>query len=552
MKTQLDYDFDLPEQELDTPEEELAQENGFDYDEAWEDDYPEYFDEEDEEVIDESLTEDTHAKYAKPEGDRIGAFNNALKYAKKENKPFIYGYTNSDEKFFALDQPIKCTDINTQTKEFKNKYKNCNVVYVAYPDKDFINENLKEDKKDDELPVDPEAAKLKVHTMLNDLVADEIEAINGYDDAKAQIIDTPIEHKDSILDTIDHIKGEEQEHIDELIDDATEILFDKEYPDKDFINKSLDEDIEDFGDSELESQLAELNHYATHPEPLNMDLLDSVLESMNESINEEIEPAIGTSKAYEMYLQRLERFKNDKEALEYDLKDLMRTKVLPKDEVEDLINKYKYRISKLQESINESKLEKVPSELFEDVKLNWDTIKELKSDIYHAMKGYWQTVFSDEWFDENAFSLEQDNFDEKILILKFKIRKEAYFRTEPDFEKFKEILKIIPGLKLKKIHKKLVKIPFYDNDKFIQVDEITFQYIGQITESVTVNKADNKLINEEENQKPEWERKKQRTLEYYNTIKEWAGNDALNRTSCRFNVGVDQLKEWIEGENKND
>lgn len=243
MKTQLDYDFDLPEQELDTPEEELAQENSFEDDEVWENDYPEYFDEEDEEVIDESLTEDTHAKYAKPEGDRIGAFNNALKYAKKENKPFIYGYTNSDEKFFALDQPIKCTDINTQTKEFKNKYKNCNVVYVAYPDKDFINE-------------------------------------------------------------------------------------------------SLDEDVEDFGDSELESQLAELNHYATHPEPLNMDLLDSVLESMNESINEEVVP--------------------------------------------------------------------------------------------------------------------------------------------------------------------------------------------------------------------EWERKKQRTLEYYNTVKEWAGNDALNRTSCRFNVAVDQLKEWIEGENKND
>ena len=91
-----------------------------------------------------------------------------------------------------------------------------------------INENLEEDKKDDELPVDPEAAKLEVHTMLNDLVADEIEAINGYDDAKAQIIDTPIDHKDSILDTIDHIKGEEQEHIDELIDATTEIPFNKE------------------------------------------------------------------------------------------------------------------------------------------------------------------------------------------------------------------------------------------------------------------------------------------------------------------------------------
>ena len=87
---------------------------------------------------------------------------------------------------------------------------------------------LNEAKKDDELPVDPEAAKLEVHTMLNDLVADEIEAINGYDDAKAQIIDTPIEHKDNILNTIDHIKGEEQEHIDELIGATTEIPFDKE------------------------------------------------------------------------------------------------------------------------------------------------------------------------------------------------------------------------------------------------------------------------------------------------------------------------------------
>ena len=91
-----------------------------------------------------------------------------------------------------------------------------------------VDVKLNEAKKDDELSVDPEAAKLEVHTMLNDLVADEIEAINGYDDAKAQIMDTPIEHKDNILDTIDHIKGEEQEHIDELIGATTEIPFDKE------------------------------------------------------------------------------------------------------------------------------------------------------------------------------------------------------------------------------------------------------------------------------------------------------------------------------------
>ena len=177
----------------------------------------------------ESLTEDTHAKYAKPEGDRVAAYNNALKYAKKESKPYIYGYTNHTGKFFAAETPMKVTGSPVDAeKEFKSRYKNCNVVYVAYPDKDFIDENLKEDKKVNELPVDPEAAKLNVHTMLNDLVADEIEAINGYDDAKSEIVDTPIAHKDNILDTIDHIKEEEQEHIDELIDAATEIPFDKE------------------------------------------------------------------------------------------------------------------------------------------------------------------------------------------------------------------------------------------------------------------------------------------------------------------------------------
>ena len=186
-------------------------------------------------ICDKGLEEDAHAQYAKPEGDRVAAYNNALKYAKKENKPFIYGYTNRAGKFFAAETPMKVTGSPADAeKEFRSRYKNCNTIYVAYPEKGFVDENLEEDKKADESPVDPEAAKLEVHTMLNDLVADEIEAINGYDDAKAKIMDTPIEHKESILDTIDHIKGEEQEHIDELIAATTEIPFDKEEEDHDF------------------------------------------------------------------------------------------------------------------------------------------------------------------------------------------------------------------------------------------------------------------------------------------------------------------------------
>lgn len=85
------------------------------------------------------ISEDTHAQYAKPEGDRVAAYNNALKYAKKNNADYIYGYTNHSGKFFALEQPIKMSEkIGETEKEFRNKYKNCSTVYVAYRDKDFV------------------------------------------------------------------------------------------------------------------------------------------------------------------------------------------------------------------------------------------------------------------------------------------------------------------------------------------------------------------------------------------------------------------------------
>jgi hypothetical protein len=85
--------------------------------------------------------EETHAQFAKPEGNRVQAYNNALKYAKQYNKEFIYGYTNHTGKFFALDQPIKVTGTARDAeKEFRNRYKNCGVVYMVYPNKTFIKE----------------------------------------------------------------------------------------------------------------------------------------------------------------------------------------------------------------------------------------------------------------------------------------------------------------------------------------------------------------------------------------------------------------------------
>jgi hypothetical protein len=118
--------------------------------------------EENERDFTESLTEETHAKYAKPEGNRVQAFNNALKYAKQYNKPFIYGYSQmGDGKFFALEQPIKVSSTPAEAeKEFKNRHKRCSVVYMVYPDKEFIREGLFTKQEQEEYNMDEDGNSL--------------------------------------------------------------------------------------------------------------------------------------------------------------------------------------------------------------------------------------------------------------------------------------------------------------------------------------------------------------------------------------------------------
>ena len=50
------------------------------------------------------------------------------------------------------------------------------------------------------------------------LVNDEVEAVAGYEEAAEVVADSDLENKEEILDTIDHIKEEEEEHIEELQD----------------------------------------------------------------------------------------------------------------------------------------------------------------------------------------------------------------------------------------------------------------------------------------------------------------------------------------------
>lgn len=146
-----------------------------------------------------------------------------------------------------------------------------------------------------------------------------------------------------------------------------------------------------------------------------------------------------------------------------------------KDEIIALIENGKTKINKLHDAIIGNKIE--------DSKIAYNVLKELKYNIYKAISQNWETVFSDEFFYEDSFSLEQSYFDKNQLVVNFKPRKEAYFKWEYDFEKFKAGLKTIPDLKLKSIHKKSVSVRF-DTTRFIQVDQIVFQYTGQMTDSM--------------------------------------------------------------------
>lgn len=59
---------------------------------------------------------------------------------------------------------------------------------------------------------DPEFADDPISFLIND----EVEAIDGYKKAAEVVADSDVENKEEILDTIDHIKEEEEEHIEEL------------------------------------------------------------------------------------------------------------------------------------------------------------------------------------------------------------------------------------------------------------------------------------------------------------------------------------------------
>ena len=83
------------------------------------------------------------------------------------------------------------------------------------------------------------------------------------------------------------------------------------------------------------------------------DNLEEYADNLFKHIDESEQNIACSSKCYEMYLNRLNRFKDDKEQLELDLKDIeeLAYKQMSSEETEDLKNMYQFYIDKLDGAI---------------------------------------------------------------------------------------------------------------------------------------------------------------------------------------------------------
>ena len=112
---------------------------------------------EDDVDYDDDLDESLYESNAKPDGDKVSSYNKGLELAKKINKPVVYGYTKGNGKFYEVSPK----EYHGDDKAFRSQY-SANSIYVAYPDKDFVKEDLKEDYDDVEIDQD------LLDTLIND------------------------------------------------------------------------------------------------------------------------------------------------------------------------------------------------------------------------------------------------------------------------------------------------------------------------------------------------------------------------------------------------
>lgn len=123
---------------------------------------------------------------------------------------------------------------------------------------------------------------------LNDLIKDEYEAIDGYEvaDEKIQHAAIDADQKDEILDTLDHIKEEEEEHIDELKELCPECDPEAEpeaEPEK-LEEAAEEEEVEEIPEEDIPEEEAEDSKENENEEVSDLDAAyEAALEIANES-----------------------------------------------------------------------------------------------------------------------------------------------------------------------------------------------------------------------------------------------------------------------------
>ncbi len=122
---------------------------------------------------------------------------------------------------------------------------------------------------------------------LADLIKDEYEAIDGYEvaDETVQHADIDEDEKDEILDTLDHIKEEEEEHIDELKElcpDCDPEEKPAEEPEK--LEEDAEEEVEEIPEEDIPEEEAEDSEENENEEVSDLDsAYEAALELANES-----------------------------------------------------------------------------------------------------------------------------------------------------------------------------------------------------------------------------------------------------------------------------
>lgn len=123
-------------------------------------------------------------------------------------------------------------------------------------------------------------AEPTVMDALDALIADEIEAIDGYEEAEEIIEDSDLEDKDELLKTIEHIKEEEEEHIEELKDDCPECKVPTE-------TEVEDKESEESSSTSVEEADCTKHKAITHSEEEKTELKETYEKLFEQKLDEE-------------------------------------------------------------------------------------------------------------------------------------------------------------------------------------------------------------------------------------------------------------------------